>query len=57
MNFFKFLIPFLVGYLSAALFQGVVFKLMTLAWFIGQLIGLVVVIGIAWLIWKYLKTK
>lgn len=57
MNFFKFLIPFLVGYLSAALFQGVVFKLMTLAWFIGQLIGLVIVIGIAWLIWKYLKTK
>ena len=56
MNFFKFLIPFLVGYLLTAIFQGVVLKLITLTWFIGQLIGLVILVGIAWLIWKYLET-
>jgi hypothetical protein len=55
MSFFRFVLPFIIGYVVAFLCQGFVFKLMTLGWIVGQLIGFGILIGVAWLIWKWFR--
>jgi hypothetical protein len=54
-SFIKVLGITLVIYFSSFIIHGLVLKLMSLGWILGQMAGLLIVVGVVWLIWSCLK--